>query len=267
MIKVEKNFDDVPSILKSPNREEAFNKNIISKIFSDGKTLYKPDEVKKRLRQIYGLKCAYCEKDISDEAQHVEHYRPKDIYYWLAFSWDNLLLCCGKCNTSKGARFKTIDDKVSYNNESFESIHNLGVSYDKLEKPMIINPEKDDVLDNIIFDREAKISSLDDRVQFTIDEACNLNRESLVQKRIKLVNTFLNSINKHYLFFEKEGYKGTSRFLPDIEILINECKKDNEFYSFRYFVLNNLEIFVENTKIQLILKFLIKKINTNNSRA
>ncbi|MGE0330708.1 MAG: hypothetical protein AB7P37_08430 [Ramlibacter sp.] len=52
-------------------------------------------------------KCAYCESPTSMVAHgDVEHFRPKDIYWWLAFSYDNYTYCCQLCNQKfKGANF------------------------------------------------------------------------------------------------------------------------------------------------------------------
>ncbi|WP_026804658.1 retron system putative HNH endonuclease [Aliarcobacter lanthieri] len=257
MIKVNKDFADVPKILKSQNRKDAFDKNISSNQYTDEKNLYKVGSVQKKLNEIYYLKCAYCEQKLLDAPKHIEHYRPKDIYYWLAYSWDNLLLSCGRCNSSKGIKFQVKKTMVTYNNESFEDIHSFGNSYDVIEEPMIINPEKEDVLDKLVFDKEGNISSLDDRVIYTICDVCNLNREELVQKRVKILNDFINKINKHYFLFLKKG--DLSRFLPDIKFFLDECNVRNEFYSFRYFIINYIEIFFEDENIQKILKALILK--------
>jgi len=44
-------------------------------------------------------KCAYCEVN-TDVVAHgdVEHYRPKGIYWWLAYTYDNYLYACQICN-------------------------------------------------------------------------------------------------------------------------------------------------------------------------
>ena len=44
-------------------------------------------------------KCAYCEAT-TDIVAHgdVEHYRPKSIYWWLAYTYDNYLYACQICN-------------------------------------------------------------------------------------------------------------------------------------------------------------------------
>src|ERR1700754_580527 len=46
---------------------------------------YKLADIKAILEKIYHGKCAFCEQKV--EQKHVEHYRPKKTYYWLAFSW------------------------------------------------------------------------------------------------------------------------------------------------------------------------------------
>ena len=260
MIKIEKDLNDIPSILKSENREEAFLKNIDSYGFNHGLTLYKTTVIQDKLKEIYHNKCGYCERDISDDDKHIEHYRPKSRYYWLAYSWDNLLLCCSRCNKAKSDKFLTQHCSVLYGNEKFSDIHVLGLSYDKDEQPKTINPEREDVLSDIIFDRDAIISSLNDRVTHTIDEVCNLNRKELVQKRIKLVNGFIRRVEKHYKkYLDEKNYRNYTMFTPDIEELIEECKIENEFYAFRYFILHNIELFFENKILQSILKHKINE--------
>jgi hypothetical protein len=80
---------------------------------------YKRQDVKDALVNIYKNKCAFCEKII--EQYHVEHYRPKKTYYWLAFSWDNLLLACATCNQFKGANFAILGKAIAFTN----SEHNI----------------------------------------------------------------------------------------------------------------------------------------------
>ncbi|MDX1970100.1 MAG: hypothetical protein SFV23_23200 [Planctomycetaceae bacterium] len=50
------------------------------------------------LRESHG-KCAYCEAPTSVVAfGDVEHYRPKSIYWWLAYNYENYLASCALCN-------------------------------------------------------------------------------------------------------------------------------------------------------------------------
>lgn len=44
-------------------------------------------------------KCAYCEAPLKAVAYgDVEHYRPKSVYWWLAYSYENYLASCTLCN-------------------------------------------------------------------------------------------------------------------------------------------------------------------------
>ncbi len=73
-----------------------------------------------RARQNY--KCCYCEIHLLTSFNDVEHYRPKARadrlpgskathgYWWLAWTWKNLLFACPSCNRSgKNARFPLAD--------------------------------------------------------------------------------------------------------------------------------------------------------------
>jgi hypothetical protein len=44
-------------------------------------------------------KCCYCEK-VKEQAKYrdVEHFRPKAQYWWLTWTWENLLFACVDCN-------------------------------------------------------------------------------------------------------------------------------------------------------------------------
>jgi uncharacterized protein (TIGR02646 family) len=57
------------------------------------------DLVKKDLAVMQHNKCCYCEKR-EEQAKYrdVEHYRPKTLYWWLAWTWENLLFACIDCN-------------------------------------------------------------------------------------------------------------------------------------------------------------------------
>jgi hypothetical protein len=62
---------------------------------------------KRRLKSDSEGKCAYCESP-TDVVAHgdVEHFRPKSIYWWLVYCFDNHLFVCQICNQSyKGDNF------------------------------------------------------------------------------------------------------------------------------------------------------------------
>jgi hypothetical protein len=57
------------------------------------------DYVKTDLARMQYNKCCYCEK-LEEQAKYrdVEHYRPKSAYWWLTWTWENLLFACIDCN-------------------------------------------------------------------------------------------------------------------------------------------------------------------------
>jgi hypothetical protein len=63
--------------------------------FSSGKW----KSAKAPLRKDTAKKCAYCEAATSVVAHgDVEHFRPKSLYWWLTYSFDNYLFACQICN-------------------------------------------------------------------------------------------------------------------------------------------------------------------------
>ena len=50
-----------------------------------------------------GQYCSYCEQKLGASLA-VEHVLPKDLYPTLKLSWDNFILGCTNCNSTKGAK-------------------------------------------------------------------------------------------------------------------------------------------------------------------
>jgi hypothetical protein len=163
---------------------------------------YKLDDIKVILSDIYCHKCAFCEQRI--EQVHVEHYRPKKEnekqddshgYYWLAFSWDNLLIACPTCNTFKSSHFKIKNSRVVFDNkeENIKNINSLSSLYDIIEQPLMVNPEVTEPIGYLIFSQDGKIGSEDERFQYTI-ETCHLDRTDLNDQRRKILEDFKNDV-------------------------------------------------------------------------
>lgn len=54
---------------------------------------------KTQLKKESNGKCAYCEANTEVVAHgDVEHFRPKSVYWWLAYTYDNYLYACQICN-------------------------------------------------------------------------------------------------------------------------------------------------------------------------
>ncbi|MDC3379232.1 hypothetical protein OAX78_03015 [Planctomycetota bacterium] len=75
-------------------------------------SMWKP--AKDQLRVESNDKCAYCEADTKIVAHgDVEHFRPKTLYWWLAYCVDNYLYSCQICNqTFKSNKFPVSGERL-----------------------------------------------------------------------------------------------------------------------------------------------------------
>lgn len=72
------------------------------------KKSYKEQDVKNALDKIFNGKCAYCESSYTHIMPvDIEHFRPKSIYPWLQFDWNNLLPSCIDCNRKRYQQLQT----------------------------------------------------------------------------------------------------------------------------------------------------------------
>jgi len=200
MIKVSKNLNDVPKSLVHTSGTIGSNTHTKRQELIDSisyidtapyNNRYKYSDTKEKLKVIYNGKCAFCENKV--EQLHIEHYRPKAIYYWLAFSWDNLLLACPNCNQFKGNNFQTIGPIATYANVFLNSYNNYSSHYDVIEQPLLINPEVIDPSSIFTFSKNGKISSNNPRGIYTI-QTCKLDRDHLNDERKKILDDFENDI-------------------------------------------------------------------------
>ncbi len=101
-------------------------------------------------------KCWYCERMVEAKYEPVEHWRPKTKaqrgqphpthgYWWLAWSWENLLFTCIDCNSAKGIHFPLAPASIALQVEEMPP---------GKEQPLLLNPTVDDPLDHIEFRRE-----------------------------------------------------------------------------------------------------------------
>ena len=246
MIKIDKP-EKVPDSLNGTKTIEKRNEIIKNECFPNKKNInsfsnnletygkyYKTDDIKKNLKETYSGKCCYCEQKI--EQFPVEHYRPKSIYYWLAYSWDNLLFCCPKCNEYKSNKFE-VERKVSISDFDISNIHKLRDLYDDFEKPTIINPEKENITNKLSFTKDGNIFSTDERVSKTI-KSCKIDRDDLNERRSELYKDFEGKITSR-LFEIKNGNIDSKIKLDGF---IEDFKKDsentkNDFLAFRRYIL------------------------------
>jgi len=165
---------------------------------------YKKEDVKAHLKEVYKGKCAYCEQSIEDF--DVEHFRPKSVYYWLTYSWDNLLYICGKCNSFKSNKFDIQGIRANFQVEDLAEIHQLHEKYSEQEQPFMIHPEKEEVENELIFDKNGNLHSENVRVQYAID-ICKLNREGLKEKRYEIIKNLRDNLENEIALAKNKAEK------------------------------------------------------------
>jgi uncharacterized protein (TIGR02646 family) len=159
------------------------------RIFKFDSTVYGHQTVKQALINMQHGKCCFCESKIQHIAfGDVEHYRPKagyrqndndamqkPGYFWLAYSWDNLLLSCERCNRQyKKNLFPLLHP------EKRAQCHKDDVC---METPLLINPTTTDPKKHIGF-RDEIPYPIDGSIHGkTTIEALGLNREELNEVR------------------------------------------------------------------------------------
>ena len=198
---------------------------------------YKTDDIKSKLKEIHPT-CCFCGS--KDQCLQVEHYRPKSKYYWLAYSWDNLLLSCAMCNQAKKVSFKIDGQNVlPKTDQDVSNINNLSEIYDVQERPLLINPEKvsAEELDAFLYHKDGHVKSKHPRVNYTI-EVCKLDRANLVEARKAIWDSFIAKINERLY-----DYKGNQVALDaSVESLIRDFVKESKdesipFTAFRRFAI------------------------------
>jgi len=169
------------------------------------------------LAALYKNKCAICERDRGTELQ-VDHYRPKKPranktgdkynhpgYYWLAYTWSNLMPLCSNCNLSKSNKFPL--SCWSETNRITDIINVRGLAIFKpystkwlndIEKPLMINPEIEVTPErHFTFKVNGEIVGRTLEGKETIN-ICKLNRKDLKRERIKIRQGYVNEIKKSF---------------------------------------------------------------------
>ena len=188
--------------------------------------VYKNEEVKRRLEELFHGKCAYCETFYSASAPvDVEHYRPKGAvseddthpgYWWLAMAWTNLLPSCIDCNRKRlqrspppstslvelfeHSKAHLLPSSQSGKKDSFP----LAVGGTRLpaesesyadERPLLLDPARDDPAEHLRFYVESPLGLVvpversgipSERGAMSI-QIYGLNRLGLVQDRTRLL--------------------------------------------------------------------------------
>ncbi|RYZ90008.1 MAG: hypothetical protein EOP04_05265 [Proteobacteria bacterium] len=170
------------------NRGEEIPKNLLN--------AYNNDEIKNLLKQETNEKCAYCEsKMLHVDYGDIEHIVPKGEDALLRYSYENLTLACGVCNTNKSTHLDVINP---YEVDPTKHLFALG--------PMVLRrPHSDEGL--------------------LTEKRLRLNRPALLLKRAERLES-LASIGDSIAKTSKENIKKVL-----LEELSFQCA-DNTEYSF-----------------------------------
>lgn len=269
MIAVNKNFDNIPAILRSAECAASLQA-VLDTTNSKHKDniddqYYGHNTVRTRLKAIYHNKCAYCET--YEPEPEVEHYRPKKRvngvpgyagYYWLCYEWTNLLPACHDCNKNgaKGMHFPVHSDRVlgPPMNGSLLNVAECQLLSNTLtvtEVPLFLNPEVPGFDPFHYFKFEADGTIKEAPVRGTLDYSkaentiriARLDRDKLyLNVRKKQIRYYMGRITGYLALF-LSGETNEHLFVGSINRVLNEIRGNslpNKEYSFfwNYFYIN-----------------------------
>ncbi len=278
MIKVKKDYNDIPSILLKEKTRAKLNEIIVlKKATTNISYFYHNKEVVDKLKQIYHNKCAYCETSLTTTRGEIDQFRPKSKvtenkkhlgYYWLVFEWSNLLLLCPVCNRNKKTHFP-IENEI---NRIYEPILSENPTFTKElflanksplidEAPLLLNPEIDEPKEHLYFTKDGIIHGKTERGTKTI-EILRLNRAALIHNRGKIIKDIDNLLqNSLYLYIQSK--KGETSIIQYLNFVFDTIKKkslpESEYSLLGYSMLNNFEDFFVNNLDEDNIKQLLKK--------
>ena len=150
------------------------------------------ERVRPKLARLTHYKCAYCEQPLHSNFE-IDHYRPyslekerrsEDHYWWLIYTWNNLLPACLECSRYKRNLFPVAARRCAPKASEIALPR---------ERPVWISPTEPEV-DRFfdftptghIWPRQGLTESDLDRARRTIDDM-QLDRESLVAQRAEAI--------------------------------------------------------------------------------
>ncbi|HRC58256.1 MAG TPA: HNH endonuclease [Kofleriaceae bacterium] len=144
---------------------------------------------KGKLFEVQNHNCAYCEaKQVQAEYRDVDHFRPKSSYWWLAWSWDNLLFSCEVCNRShKKDQFPLLDEAMRLQAEELPPGREQPLLLDPFDTTIDLRQEIKFRSETIERKQRWRPVGLTERGRKTI-ELCGLDRPALLDAYTDHVN-------------------------------------------------------------------------------
>jgi uncharacterized protein (TIGR02646 family) len=183
--------------------------------------------------------CIFCQQRLSiatgnEDARSVEHFRPKSLYWWLAYSWDNLFPVCIKCNNEKEDKFDCINPKIA---NIRANIHTLAADYQGIENPKLLHPELDEPETHLKYTLKGNIT--DDasiKGAYTIS-TCQLDRLDIQGKRKGVFDNFEEQVSLILFDGSKEEKDKQREILKCYFDFEKDAQNDrNEFSGFKRYI-------------------------------
>jgi uncharacterized protein (TIGR02646 family) len=161
-----------------------------TKVFEFKRAVYGHPEVKQRLLEAQRGKCCYCEISIVSEPGDIEHFRPKARvcqgdgepmqapgYFWLAYTWSNLLYACSRCNREHKRDLFPLEAPAARADAARDGGSTAG------EAPLLLDPAVDDPEAHVEFDEERALPRNGARRGRVTIDLIDLNRTKLLEAR------------------------------------------------------------------------------------
>ena len=215
--------------------------------------------------QFHG-KCGYCEISIpSSEYGIIDRFRPhngvrdnkeyfKNLYWWLAYDWNNHIYSCQECSQYK-ANYFPLKDNTNRANSLNRNI--------EAEEKLLINPCIDNPSEHLSCDN-GKLIGLTETGEQTI-QLLRLNREKLVAKRRKASAELLEVLKK----FEKSSDKISPKLIGEINKVFEGDEPSEFSFAKQQLLFNEIKAkphikrFIDNEKKEEIITDLVAAPKAN----
>jgi uncharacterized protein (TIGR02646 family) len=178
-------------------------------------------DVRGALYSFHGRACAYCQCALpANDPGDVEHFRPKAIYWWLAYEFQNYLLSCARCNRVYKKEHFPLPDGMTHC--TYENRHEVD-----RQTFLLLDPVGDSVEDWLFFNFEDPIcpgmptAGLPDEQRLRVDRTIaffRLNENVRLQRsRYETVNQameLLDSVRNGDEGKKEDLQRMASRFAP-----------------------------------------------------
>lgn len=183
--------------------------------------LWGKPEVKDALLAMSNGKCWYTEADDCVSDWHVDHFRPKSTYQWLAFDWTNYRISGGIPNRKKSNAFPLRDNAkcATFDAQCLNE-----------EEPLFLDPTKLGEAELITFDEEGQfkpVNADDPTTVRRVEETrigLNLDDERLIKRRQSVWNSCRKKVDHIRELLEAEVNLDKAIMSDTVKKLASEVK-------------------------------------------